>query len=158
MLAGHPEARSLLSEASHWRGLAAHSAVLAAAASQGANLARLRYEESHHRLDPRGHRRTRYEVACALVASAWLDITLRNSRFRVRGDTGQAVKLLLRSPAVGAMRVCRARLVVVVDIHLAGDRGPSWFGAAAGSVHGEDIPLTGNAFEALLAMGPQVDG
>lgn len=69
LLAGNPEARSLLSEASHWRGLAAHSAALADAAGRAADLARLRYEELRHRLDPRGHRRARYAVACALVAA-----------------------------------------------------------------------------------------
>jgi len=83
LLAGNPEARSLLSEASHWRGLAAHSAALAVAASRATGLARLRYEELRHRLDPRGHRRVRYAVACALVAAiglalvgfAWIELT-----------------------------------------------------------------------------------
>ena len=91
LLASHPEARSLLSEASHWRGLAAHSAAVAAAASRAADLARLRSEELRHRLDPRGHRRGRYGVACALVAAIgvvlaglarielapWIDVTGR---------------------------------------------------------------------------------
>ena len=72
LLTGHPEARTLQSEASHWHGLAAHSAALAAAASRGADLARLRYEELRRRLDPRGHRRTRFGVACALVAAIGL--------------------------------------------------------------------------------------
>jgi hypothetical protein len=82
LLAGHPEARSLLSEASHWRGLAAHSAALATAANQAVELARLRYEELRHRLDPRGHRRAWHGVACALVAAiglalaglAWIEL------------------------------------------------------------------------------------
>jgi hypothetical protein len=89
LLTGHPEARTLLSEASHWHGLATHSAALAAAASRGADLARLRYEELRRRLDPRGDRRTRFGVACALVAAiglvlaglarievaSWIDVT-----------------------------------------------------------------------------------
>ena len=54
--------------------------------------------------------------------------------------------------------VCRAGLLAVAGIHLAGDRGPSRLAGAAGAVHGEDLPLTGNVFEALLAMGSQVDG
>ena len=82
LLADHLEARSLLSEASHWHSLAAHSAALAAAASRAADLARLHYEELRHRLDPRGHRRTGYGVACALVAAiglalvglAWIEL------------------------------------------------------------------------------------
>jgi hypothetical protein len=82
LLVGHPEARSLLAEASHWRGLAAHSAALATEASEAAELARLRYEELRHRLDPRGHRRARHEVACALLAAiglalaglAWIEL------------------------------------------------------------------------------------
>jgi hypothetical protein len=91
LLTGHPEARTLLSEASHWHGLAAHSAAVAATASRVADLTRLRYEELRHRLDPRGHCRTRYGVACALVASIglvlvglarielapWIDVTGR---------------------------------------------------------------------------------
>lgn len=98
LLAGHPEARSLLSEASHWRGLAAHSAALAAAASRAADLARLRYEELRHRLDPRGgHRRAPYGAACALVAAIglalaglawielapWIDVTSRPASWLV---------------------------------------------------------------------------
>jgi hypothetical protein len=69
LLAGHPEARSLLSEASHWRGLAEHSDAVAATVGRAADLARLRHEELRHRLDPRGRRRGRYGVACALVAA-----------------------------------------------------------------------------------------
>jgi hypothetical protein len=68
LLAGHPEARSLLSEASHWRGLAVCSAAVTAAASRTADLARLRYEELRHRVDPRCQRRGRFGTACALVA------------------------------------------------------------------------------------------
>jgi hypothetical protein len=83
LLAGHPEARSLLSEASHWRCLAERSAAVAAAAGRAAGLARLSYEELRHRLDPRGHRRVRYGVACVLVAAigvalaglAWIGLT-----------------------------------------------------------------------------------
>jgi hypothetical protein len=74
LLAGNPEARSLLSEASHWRGLAAHSAALAAAASRATDLARLHYEELRHRLDPRGDRRARYGVVCFLVAAIGLTL------------------------------------------------------------------------------------
>ena len=54
--------------------------------------------------------------------------------------------------------VCRAGLLAVADIQRAGDRGPSRLAGAAGAVHGEDLPLAGNVFEALLAMGSQVDG
>ena len=75
LLACRPEALSLLSEANHWRGLAVHSAALATVASQGTDSARLRYEELRHRLDPRNHRRARYEVAWALVAAIGLVVT-----------------------------------------------------------------------------------
>lgn len=97
LLTGHPEARTLLSEASHWHSLAAHSAIVAATASQAADLARLRYEELRHRLDPRGHCRTRYGVACALLAAIglvlaglarielapWIDVTGRTAGWLV---------------------------------------------------------------------------
>ena len=65
---------------------------------------------------------------------------------------------VLVAPGRRCDAVRRAGLLAVVDIHLAGDRGPSRFGGAAGAVHGEDIPLAGNVFEALLAMGSQADG
>ena len=42
---------------------------MAAAARRAADLARLRWEELRHRLDPRSRRRGRYGVACALVAA-----------------------------------------------------------------------------------------
>ncbi len=111
LLAGHPEARSLLTEASHWRGLAAHSAALATAANQAADLARLRYEELRHRLDPRGHRRTRHGVACALVAAislalaglAWIELAPWID------ETGRPAGWLVAT-AVAAVWVCGAWL------------------------------------------------
>jgi hypothetical protein len=82
LLASHAEARSLLSEASHWRGLAEDSAAVAAAAARAADTARLRYEELRHRIDPRGERRGRFGTACVLVAAvgavlaglAWIEL------------------------------------------------------------------------------------
>lgn len=53
LLAGHPEAASLLAEASHRRALARVSAAAAGRAFATAQAARLRYEELRHRLDPR---------------------------------------------------------------------------------------------------------
>jgi hypothetical protein len=124
LLAGNPEARSLLSEASHWRGLAAQSAALAATASRAADLARLRYEELRHCLDPRGHLRARYGVACALVAAIglalaglawielapWIDVTgprglagrrRRSGRLAVRRLAGRDSRPPAARPAGG---------------------------------------------------------
>jgi hypothetical protein len=64
-----------------------------------------------------------------------------------------------QQPSAGGAMRCAGRVFwPLFDIRLAGDRGPSRFASAAGGIHAEDIPLTGNVFEALLAMGSQVDG
>jgi hypothetical protein len=57
LLSSHPEAASLLAEASRCRALARSSAASAARESAAAQAARLGYEELWHRLDPH-HRRT----------------------------------------------------------------------------------------------------
>ena len=53
LLTGHPEAASLLAEASHRRALARSSAANAGQALAAAQAARLGYTELRHRLDPR---------------------------------------------------------------------------------------------------------
>ncbi len=81
---------------------------------------------------------------------------------RTVGPPGsRALSVDISSPSGPRRRcgaVCRAGLLAVAGIHPAGDRGPSRLAGAAGAVHREDVPLTGNVFEALLAMGSQVDG
>jgi hypothetical protein len=142
LLASHPEARSLLSEASHWRGLAVHSAAVAAAASRAADLARLRYEELRHRLDPRGRRRGRYGVACALVAvigvalaglarlelARWIDVTGRPAGWLVA--------------------------TAVAAIWLSG----AWLAATSGHTRRALLAVAAVALAALLAALAQADG
>jgi hypothetical protein len=53
LLTSHPEAASLLAEASHWRALAMCSAVSTRVKFTAAQAARLAYEELRHRLEPR---------------------------------------------------------------------------------------------------------
>jgi hypothetical protein len=53
LLTSHPEAASLLAEASHWRALAVCSAVFTRVKFTSAQAARLAYEELRHRLEPR---------------------------------------------------------------------------------------------------------
>ena len=53
LLTTHPEAASLLAEASHWRALAACSAMFTDVKFTAAQAARLAYEELRHRLEPR---------------------------------------------------------------------------------------------------------
>jgi hypothetical protein len=91
-----------------------------------------------------------------------LEDTLRVScpNRRARRDLGPCppISQVPAAPGRRCDAVCRAGLLAVADIHPAGDRGPSRLAGAAGAAHGEDLPLTGNVFEALLAMGSQVDG
>lgn len=142
LLASHPEARSLLSEASHCRGLAAHSGAVAAAASRAADLARLRSEELRHRLDPRGRRRGRYGVACALVAvigvalaglarielARWIDVTGRPAGWLVA--------------------------TAVAAIWLSG----AWLAATSGHTRRALLAVAAVALAALLAALAQADG
>ena len=69
LLASHPEAPSLLAEASHRQTLAAQSEAAAGRAFAGAQAARVCYEELRHRLDPRGHRPMHFGSGLALLAA-----------------------------------------------------------------------------------------
>jgi hypothetical protein len=69
VLSGHQEARSLLSEASHRRVLAEQSAAAAEGAAAAADMARLRYEELRHRIDPRAERPLSFWTALLLVVA-----------------------------------------------------------------------------------------
>jgi hypothetical protein len=69
LLASHPEAPSLLAEASHRQTLAAQSEAAAGRAFAAAQAARVCYEELRHRLDPRGHRSMHFGSGFALLAA-----------------------------------------------------------------------------------------
>jgi hypothetical protein len=69
VLATHPEAHSLLSEAGHRRVLAERSAAEVSRRYGMMQAARAGYEELRHRLDPRGTRPVHFAVALALLAA-----------------------------------------------------------------------------------------
>jgi hypothetical protein len=88
VLSGHPEARSLLSEAGHRRVLFEQSAAAAGLAAAAADAARLRYEELRHLLDPRAQRPLPCwaalpllaAVSAGLAALAWLELAVLPGR------------------------------------------------------------------------------
>ena len=69
LLASHPEAQSLLAEASHRQALAAQSAAASGQAFAAAQAARAGYEALRHRLDPRGHRPLHFGSGLVLLAA-----------------------------------------------------------------------------------------
>jgi hypothetical protein len=69
LLATHPEAASLLAEASHRQALARSSAAAATQELAAAQAAQLGYEELRDRLDPRGRRAVRLGAGLAVLAA-----------------------------------------------------------------------------------------
>jgi hypothetical protein len=69
LLGYHPEAPSLLAEASHRQALAAQSAAAAGQAFATTQAARVCYEELRHKLDPRGHRPLHFGSGLVLLAA-----------------------------------------------------------------------------------------
>lgn len=67
LLANHPEAASLLAEASHWRALAVCSAVHTRLKFAAVQTARLPYEQMRHRLEPRRGHPVHFGVGSLLV-------------------------------------------------------------------------------------------
>jgi hypothetical protein len=75
LLATHPEAQSLLAEASHRHALAEQSSAAAGQAFIVMQAARLGYEERQHRLDPRQTRTIHCAITVALLSAifaAWV--------------------------------------------------------------------------------------
>ena len=64
LLTNHPEAASLLAEASHCRALAVCSAATTRLKFAAAQAARLAYEELRHRLEPRRRHPIHFAVGC----------------------------------------------------------------------------------------------
>ena len=69
LLAAHPEAVSLLTEASHHQSLAEYSAAAASQKFTEMQAARLAHENLRHRLDPRHRRSLHFMAALALLAA-----------------------------------------------------------------------------------------
>ena len=76
LLTGHPEAASLLAEASHRRALARNSAAAVRRAFAMAHGARLHYEELRHRLDPRARRTIGFAPGLAVLVLLGAGLTL----------------------------------------------------------------------------------
>ena len=76
LLTSHPEAASLLAEASHWRALAVCSAVFTRVKFTAAQAARLAYEELRHRLEPRRHHPVHFGVGLLLLLVVGAGLTI----------------------------------------------------------------------------------
>jgi hypothetical protein len=76
VLTYHPEAASLLGEASHRHALAVHSTATASQALYAAQSMRVCYEELRHRLDPRYRRPVHFAAGLAFLAGLGLGLTV----------------------------------------------------------------------------------
>jgi hypothetical protein len=76
LLTSHPEAASLLAEASHWRALAVCSAVFTRVKFTAAQAARLAYEELRHRLEPRRRRPVHFGLGLLLLLVVGAGLTM----------------------------------------------------------------------------------
>lgn len=79
LLAAHPEAASLLAEASHRQALAEHSAAASGQAFAKAQAARLAAEELRRRLDPRYRRPVHFTAGLALLAAMGVGLAFFNA-------------------------------------------------------------------------------
>jgi hypothetical protein len=76
LLTSHPEAASLLAEASHWRALAMCSAVSTRVKFTAAQAARLAYEELRHRLEPRRRHPVHFGLGLLLLLVVAAGLTI----------------------------------------------------------------------------------
>ena len=76
LLTSHPEAASLLAEASHWRALAMCSAVSTRVKFTAAQAARLAYEELRHRLEPRRRHPVHFGLGLLLLLVVAAGLTM----------------------------------------------------------------------------------
>ena len=76
LLTSHPEAASLLAEASHCRALAMCSAVFTRMKFAAAQAARLAYEELRHRLEPRRRHPVHFEVGLVILLVLSVGLTM----------------------------------------------------------------------------------
>jgi hypothetical protein len=170
LLTSHPEAASLLAEASHCRALAVCSAATAKFRFGAAQAARLAYEELRHRLEPRRNHPMHFTVGLLflLVLGAGLAmlnlIELGGLRSVLPALAATGVWLTVAWLAAAAVRQRRRVLVatavgaalllglLLVTLHSFGQR-PDW-PAGGGLAHGSVIfgALTG-VFILVLTAG-----
>lgn len=101
LLTGHPEAASLLAEASHCQALARGSTGYASLTFHAAQAARLGYEELRHRLDPRRVRTVNFCVGLLVLFLLGAGLTLLDAA-ELNGVLGQVRSIL---PALAAALV-----------------------------------------------------
>jgi hypothetical protein len=94
LLARHPEAASLLAEASHCRALARSSAAYASQAFPAQQAARLAYEELRHRIDPRRRRTVPFGAGLLVIALLGTGLVLTDV-FELSVTLGRTGALLL---------------------------------------------------------------
>ena len=172
LLTSHPEAPSLLAEASHCRALAACSAVTARVKFAAAQAARLAYEELWHRLEPRRRHPIHFGVGLLLllILSAGLAMLVlielsgllggrvgaaRAGRHRGLGHRSLARRVAVRQRrwALVAAMIGAGLLLGLLLVALHG-LGPASGLAGRGQDHGSNVfgALTG-AFILVLTAG-----
>lgn len=107
LLTSHPEAGSLLAEASHCRALAMCSAVFTRMKLSAAQAARLAYEELRHRLEPRRRHPIHLEVGLVILLILSVGLTML-----VLIELG-GPRLALPAPAASAVCLTVAWLIVL---------------------------------------------
>ncbi len=174
LLTNHPEAASLLAEASHCRALAVYSAATAKLKFEAAQAARLAYEELRHRLEPRRSHPIHFTLGLlfllvlgaglAMLNLIELSTLLGGLRSVLPALTATAVWLTVAWLAATAVRQQRWVLVtaivgaalllglLLVALHGLGPR-PGW-PAGSEHTHGSTVfgALTG-AFILVLTVG-----
>lgn len=151
VLSGHPEARSLLSEASHRRVLAEQSAAAADGAAMAADMDRVRYEELRHRVDPRAERHLSFWTVLVLVAAIGVGLA-GLAQVELAGVPSRAVA----ATAVAATWIAGAWLAAAA--HREGRKGSAaaaWVAAGAlaallAVLHAVDAPGWGRSLAGLL--------
>ena len=115
LLTTHPEAASLLAEASHWLALAACSAVFTDVKFTAAQAARLAYEELQHRLEPRRHHPIHFGLGLLilLIVGAGLAMLIVIELSGWLGGPGSALPAL----AATAVWLTVAWLAVLAVLH-----------------------------------------
>ena len=131
VLAPHPEAESLLSEAGHRRALAAQSAAEVTRLYAVMQAARIGYEELRHRLDPRRTRTVHFGIATVLLTAVFT--------------------VLVMFDAVAFDEVLTAGVTAVAVAASAAWMGCAWMAAVA--VRDEEHGLLATIIAGALALG-----
>ena len=143
LLANHPEAASLLAEASHCRALAVCSAAYTRLKSAAVQAARLAYEQLRHRLEPRRGNLIHFGAGSLLVLMLGAGLAMLNL-IELSGPLGglRSVSLVLAATAVWLTGAWLAAVAV---------RQRRW--AVVAGISGAAV-LLGSLLVALHGLGP----